>query len=124
VVIAEGDLEPRSIGSYALRVYSGRSNEFPIDEFILGVVRPRNGIVECVRFEDVDGDDRSEILVIICSVGSGYFPSDAFRYGARSLELIASVADRDKVAEPIRALRDKFKVTAESKSSTPSEMRE
>jgi Periplasmic lysozyme inhibitor of I-type lysozyme len=58
VVIAEGDLEPRSIGSYTMRVYKARSAEFPTDEFITGVVRPRNGTIDAVRSADVDGDNR------------------------------------------------------------------
>jgi len=46
VVVAEGDFEPRSIGSYALSVYGGTSKEFPLDDFIVGLIRPRNGTVE------------------------------------------------------------------------------
>jgi Periplasmic lysozyme inhibitor of I-type lysozyme len=116
VVVAEGDFEPRGVGSYALRVYGGTSKKFPLDDFVAGVVWPRNGVVEAVRFADIDGDDRSEIVVITRAVGSGgYLSADAFRYRARSLEWVVSVAALDKAAEPIRALRDKFKVLTETK---------
>jgi len=116
VVVAEGDFEPRGVGSYALRVYGGTSKKFPLDDFVAGVVWPRNGIVEAVRFADIDGDDRSEIVVITRAVGSGgYLSADAFRYRARSLEWVVSVAALDKAADPIRALRDKFKVLTETK---------
>ena len=116
LVIAEGDFEPQSIGSYALRIYGGSSKEFPTDDFIVGLIRPRNGTIEAVRFDDIDGDDRAEIVVIIRSVGSGgYLSADAFRYRARSLEWVVSVAALDKAADPIRALRDKFKVLTETK---------
>ena len=109
VVVAEGDFEPRSVGSYALRVYGGRSNEFPVDDFIVGLVRPRNGIVEALRFDDLDGDDKPEIVVVFRAVGSGgYVSADAFRYRNGSLEFIASVSDLDKKADPIQALRGKF----------------
>jgi len=109
VVVAEGDFEPRSVGSYTLRVYGGRSNEFPVDDFIVGLVRPRNGIVEAVRFDDLDGDDKPEIVVVFRAVGSGgYVSADAFRYRNGSLEFIASVSDLDKKADPIQALRGKF----------------
>jgi Periplasmic lysozyme inhibitor of I-type lysozyme len=52
VVVAEGDFEPQSTGSYSLRVYGGTSKKFPTDDFVLGLVRPRNGIVEAVRFDE------------------------------------------------------------------------
>ncbi len=111
VVVAEGDFEPRSAGSYALRVYGGSSKKFPTDDFVAGLIRPRNGTVEAVRFDDIDGDDRPEILVLIRSVGSGgYLSADAFRYRARSLEWVASVSGLDKVADPVQALRSKFNV--------------
>ncbi|HEX5022100.1 MAG TPA: PliI family lysozyme inhibitor of I-type lysozyme, partial [Candidatus Binatia bacterium] len=77
-------------------------------DFIAGVVRPRNGVIEAVRFDDIDGDERSEIVVIARSVGSGgYLSADAFRYRARSLKWVVSVSDLDKRADPIRSLRDK-----------------
>jgi len=109
VAVAEGDFEPRSIGSYALRVYEGTSTKFPLDNFVAGVIRPRNGTIEAVRFDSVDGDDRPEIVVIIRSVGSGgYLSADAFRYRNGMLEFSASVSDLDKTADPIQALRDKL----------------
>jgi Periplasmic lysozyme inhibitor of I-type lysozyme len=116
VVVAEGDFEPRGVGSYALRIYAGPSEKFPMDDFVLGIVRPRNGIVEAVRFDDIDDDDKPEIIVIIRSVGSGgYLSADAFRYRAHSLEWVISVAALDKAADPIQALIDKVKVLTETK---------
>ena len=112
IVVAEGDFEPRSMGSYALRVYGGASQNSPLDDFIIGIIRPRNGTIEAVRFDTVDGDDKPEIVVITRSVGSGgYLSADAFRYQAGSLEWILSVSDLDKGADPIQALRDNAKAT-------------
>jgi PliI/PliC-like inhibitor of I-type lysozyme len=112
VVVAEGEYEPRSIGSYSVRIYSGRSSKFPFDDFVAGFVMRRNGIVEAVKFDDLDGDGRAEVVVIVRAVGTGgYISADAFRYRNRSLELAAAVADLDKRADPIQALRDKLKTT-------------
>jgi hypothetical protein len=117
VVVTEGEFEPRSIGSYTLKIYGGGSKQFPTDDFIAGVVRARNGTIEAVRFDDIDGDNRPEIVVIIRSAGSGgYLSAEAFRYRARSLELVISVADLDKRADPIQAMRDKFKSSTEPQS--------
>jgi hypothetical protein len=117
VVVAEGDFEPRSAGSYALRVYGGASKNFPTDDFVAGVVWPRNGIVEGVRFNDLDGDDNTEIIVVIRSAGSGgYLSADAFRFRAGSLEWVVSVSDLEKEGDTIQALRDKFNVPIESRS--------
>lgn len=110
VVIAEGDLEPRSIGSYTMRVYKGRSAEFPTDEFITGVVRPRNGTIEAVRFADVDGDDRADLIVVMRSAGSGgYLTAEGFRYHNNSINLIGSVEGLYKTADVIQVLREKLK---------------
>ncbi len=118
VVISEGEFEPRSIGSYALRVYGGSSKKFPTDDFVVGLIRPRNGTVEAVRFEDIDNDGAPEIVVIIRSVGSGgYLSADAFRYRTGALELIASISNLEKTGDPVQALRAKFSPPSERKSS-------
>jgi hypothetical protein len=120
VVVAEGDLEPRSVGSYALRVYGGAGKTSPTDDFIGGIIRPRSGTIEAVKFEAIDGDDGPEIVVITRSVGSGgYLSADAFRYQSGALEWILSVSDLDKEADPIQALRDKARAPSEVPSRQP-----
>jgi hypothetical protein len=65
----------------------------------------------------LDGDDNTEIIVVIRSVGSGgYLSADAFRFRAGSLEWVVSVSDLEKEGDTIQALRDKFNVPIESRS--------
>jgi hypothetical protein len=118
LVVAEGDLEPRSIGSYALRLYGGSAKEFSTDHFIVGLIWPRNGAVEAVRFADINGDGRAEIVVIVRSVGSGgHVSADAFGYRTGAIEFVISVSDLDKEADPIEALRAKFKLITKRNSA-------
>lgn len=110
VVVAEGEFEPRSIGSYSLRIYSGVPAGFPTDRFLTGVIRPRDGTLESVSFADLDGDSRPEIIIAIRSVGSGgYLSADAFRFDGTSLRLAAAVSGLDKRADLLDALRNKVK---------------
>jgi hypothetical protein len=119
VVVAEGEFEPRSVGSYAVRLYGGAANKFSTDDFIVGVIRPRNGTIEAVRFASVDGDDSREIVVIMRAVGSGgYVSADAFRYSKGSLEWVASVANLDKRSDPVQALRDKIRIDTGTSSQS------
>ncbi len=105
-VVGEGDFEPRSIGSYSVRIYSGSNPDFPFDKYVTGLIRPRDGFIEDVTFYDLDGDGMAEILVIIRSAGSGgYLSADAFRYASKSLTLLASVSGLPKDTDPISALR-------------------
>lgn len=113
-VVAEGDFEPRSIGSYSLRIYAATDPRFPYDHFIAGVVRPRDGVVERVQFSDLDGDGSPEIVVIVRSVGSGgYLSADAFQLREKAPTLLATVAGLAPDDDPIRALAVKLKARTE-----------
>jgi hypothetical protein len=105
VVVAEGDFEPRSVGSYSLRAYAGKDPRFPYDHFVAGTVRPRDGAVEDVRFSDLDGDGSPEIIVVIRSAGTGsYLSADAFQLHGAVLTLLESVSGLAGNADPIRTL--------------------
>ena len=109
VVVAEGDLEPRSIGSYSLRLYSGRAPEFPTDDFVAGVIRPRDGTIVRVALEDVDGDARPDIVIVMQNAGSGgYLSADVYGYGKRSLYWLESVTGLEPERNPVQALRTKL----------------
>lgn len=110
VVVAEGDLEPRSLGSYSLRLYSGRNPEFPLDDFVAGVIRPRYGTIARVLLEDLNGDRHPEIIVVGQSAGSGgYLSADAFRLGTSSISWLATVSGLGPGRDPVKALRTKLR---------------
>jgi hypothetical protein len=109
IVAAEGDLEPRSIGSYSLRLYAKNDPAYPYDQFVTGTVRPRNGTIESIKFADLDHDGKAEIIVTIRYVGSGaYVTVDAFRFHKQSLQLLTSIAGMDAKADAIQALKKKL----------------
>ena len=108
VVVAEGELEPRSVGSYSLRVYGGANPGHPYDDFIAGLVWRRDGSVEKLVFGDVDGDRNPDIVIVIRSAGTGgYLSADAFRLRGRGLWHLASVKGLANDADPLRALKQK-----------------
>ena len=108
VVVAEGELEPRSTGSYSLRIYGGANRSHPYDDFVAGIVRPRSGEVERLVFGDVNGDRIPDIVVVMRSAGTGgHLSADAFRLRGRLLEHLGSVRGLAKDADAVRALRAK-----------------
>ncbi len=74
-VVAEAPFEPRSIGSYSVRLYHIGNPEFPYDDFRNGVITLRDGSLESVTLHDADQDGMKEIAVHIITAGSGNFLS-------------------------------------------------
>lgn len=106
VVVAEGDFEPRSVGSFSVRLYSGANPQFPTDDFVAGFIHERAGFIDKALIADVDGDGRDELLVVIRSVGTGaYMSAHAFVVARESLALKASIADLSADADPVTALK-------------------
>ncbi len=104
-VADEGEGEPRSIGSYALRLYKAGDPSFPFDAFAAGAVRPRDGTLESLKFADIDRDGRPEVIVVARSAGSGgYLSVDAFRFQKDALVLAASKSGLPADADPVAAL--------------------
>ena len=107
-VVAEGDLEARSIGSYTVRLYSA-GNAQPGDDatfFVSGLIRERNGYIEKVELASIDGDGKPELVVTVRCVGAGsYLYADAFAFDEKRVWLRASVVDLPKGADPIAALK-------------------
>ncbi len=109
VIVAEGEGEPSSIGSYSVRIYSGIEPEFPVDDFITGIILPRDGVVERVVFQDVNGDAAVEIVVIQRNAGSGsYLAADALQVENNELSRLASVGGLAPESDPVAALKTKI----------------
>ncbi|MFR9719019.1 PliI family lysozyme inhibitor of I-type lysozyme [Aeromonas diversa] len=87
VTVSSGPGEAASIGSYDVRLYTGRQPRFPLDEFIAGVVLPRDGTIKAVKLADLNGDKAPELIVIAQSAGSGgYLSADAFTVSDEGIE--------------------------------------
>ncbi|QZA81586.1 PliI family lysozyme inhibitor of I-type lysozyme [Deefgea piscis] len=110
ILVSEGELEPRSIGSYAIRLYAGGSSEFPFDVFLSGQIQPRDGSLERVINADINGDGIDEVIIVLRSAGSGgYLSADAFSWQNNQLQLLAAVKDLAPNTELIQAFAQ-FKI--------------
>lgn len=106
VVVDEGAAEPRSIGSYAVRLYDGRRGSVDRDAYLTGIVRPRDGTLAKVDFADLDGDGTAELVVITQSAGSGgYLAADAFRLRHGVLSRMTGVEGLAPTEDVTAALR-------------------
>ena len=107
-VVAEGDFEARSIGSYSVRIYSTQDAQ-PDDDtsfFSSGVVRARDGTIEKVFIAELDNDGPPSLVVVIRAAGSGgYLAADAFTIGKNAIVLRASVSGLTANADPVAALK-------------------
>ena len=105
-VVAEGDFEARSIGSFSVRLYQAASPGDETTFFSMGLVRVRDGAIEEVELTDIDGDRKPEIIVIVRSAGSGgYLSSHAFAYDDNRLTLLNTAEGLPSNADPVEALR-------------------
>ena len=106
VTATEGSQEPRSIGSYALRLYAPLDPAWPYDNFVDGALRPRDGGLAEVRFGDLDGDAALDIIVVIRSAGSGgYVSADGFLIRAKRLTFAGHVEGLRSAADPVIQLQ-------------------
>jgi hypothetical protein len=109
-IVTEGAGEPRSTGSYALRVYADTEGGGRLDGFVAGVVRPRDGVVEAIRFADLDRDGAIDLVVTVRSAGTGgYLSADAFRLRDGVPRLAATVDGLPKDEDPFGALAASMK---------------
>ena len=110
MVVAEGDLEPRSTGTFSVRAYRADAEAerkgFDLDAYLGGVLCQREGVVESVSSADIDGDGRPELIVAMRSAGSGGWRSGvALTVRESRVEVVARVDDLPAGADVVRALR-------------------
>ena len=107
LVLAEGDFEARSLGSFSLRLYAAA--ETPADAttfFSDGLVHARDGSLEKLLLADVDGDSAPEVIVTARSAGSGsYLAAYAFAVSKDKLRALTAVEGLAPDANPVPALR-------------------
>ncbi len=101
VVIAEGDYEARSTGTYTVRLYASRDTAF----YASGVILPRDGTIEDVRLADLDGSGVRQLVVIIRSAGTGgYLSAQALSFTGKRIEVRSHVSGLPKDADAVAAL--------------------
>jgi hypothetical protein len=105
-VVAEGDFEARSIGSFSVRLYDAAPPEDEATFFRTGQVRARDGTIEKVVVADITGDQRPEIVVIVRSAGTGgYLSAHAFAFDKQRLTFHSAAEGLPSDADPIAVLR-------------------
>ena len=105
-VVAEGELEARSIGSFSVRLYEAARPGDETTFFTAGLVCARDGYLERVMLSDVDGDGRPEIVVIARSAGTGHYISAyAFSYSEGGLNRAGSAEGLSPEDDPVEVLR-------------------
>lgn len=112
VVVAEGDFEARSIGSFSVRLYAQAEPPDATTFFTSGLVRPRDGTVEKITLADVDDSGAQEVVVITRSAGSGgYVSAQAFAVAGDQVSFRAEVNDLPANADAVDALRKAAQAT-------------
>jgi hypothetical protein len=110
-VVAEGDFEARSIGSFSVRLYDAAPTEDETTFFTAGLIRARGGAIETVLLADVDGDRHPEIIVNVRSAGTGsYLSAHAFAFDKRRLVYLAAVEGLPPNADIVSALRKSIRM--------------
>ena len=107
VVVAEGDFEARSIGSFSVRLYEAALPQDKTTFFTAGLIHSRDGFVETVILADLDSDELQEIIVTVRSAGTGgYLSAHAFSVDKSRLLPGPMVTALAADADPVLALRN------------------
>ena len=97
-VVAEGDYEPRSIGTFSIHVY----RDLHTGDYVAGLISLRDGFIRDVRVAGTNGPVR--IIVQTETAGSGAYRTDhVFAFDPATNKLTKEEAEPSR-ATPPRAL--------------------
>lgn len=124
VVVAEGDLEARSVGSYSVRLYEAADVPNATSTLRSGIVVPRMGVVERLLLTDADSDGETEVVVITRSVGTGGDRSArVFDVAEGIVDPLITIDDLAADADVLAVLRERATVRDEVKKRQADRLR-
>jgi len=110
VVVEEGRGEPKSMGSYSVRIYQNSDETNSRDFFITGLIFARDGFFKQADLVDIDDDDQLDLVVVFENAGSGsYLTAHAWRFIDDKLSSIAIVEGLAAGADVNAALKTQIK---------------
>ena len=108
VVVAEGDFELHSAGSYSVRYYSPSSSPDGAPVFASGLILPRTGSIEKVILGDVNADAMDEVIVVFRPAGGGDgFAAQVFEMVDEQIAPLFSLSDLVSDADLMETLRER-----------------
>lgn len=110
VVVAEGDYEARSVGSFSVRLYEPAVLTDETTFFISGLIHSRDGSLEKIILEDLNDNLQPEIIVVSRSVATGNFLS-AYVFEFLNNKLLFKISKEGVVPDSnlINILKEDFK---------------
>jgi hypothetical protein len=107
-VIATGDLEACSLGSYSVRIYSSE-NVQPGDDttfYRFGLLHERDGTVEDAFLANLGPSAPASLIVKIRSVGSGgHVSARAYVVNKNGIHAVAAIGDQRPQTDVVAALK-------------------
>jgi len=106
VVVAEGDFEARSVGSFSVRVYEAAPSPDETTFFASGLVHARDGAVERIMLAELDGDGIADLVVVARSAGTGgYLSAYGFALTGDGVRFLRGAEGLAPDTDPVAALR-------------------
>jgi hypothetical protein len=121
-VVAEGDLEPRSTGTYTVRIYK----DLKSGAFVTGLTKERDGAICNIGFGDLNKDGRKELFVETkTSLQENYINIDVFDFDGVRLKQnpklsLSSVPEEKRYgSKPVPAEEEKKPEAAKPAAEKP-----